>query len=142
MWSAAEGGLLLSLSSHKASVRTLAWRADSKVLASGGEDGRLTWWNAEDGFLAISHANPHPPQRANGTYGRLPNGVLSVAFAANGHLLSGGRDRHARFWNASGAQQRSFAMHSIPVQVAVSHDGKTLIAGTSTGRVHFWKLAD
>lgn len=142
LWDAAEGAVRLSLSSHKKSVRALAWRSDSRILASGGEDGRLTWWNAKSGFIAISHANPHPPQRPSGSYGDVPNGVLSVAFASDGRLLTAGRDLYARYWDAAGKQLRGFKFESIPTQVAVSHDAKMLILGSAGGRVHFRKLSD
>lgn len=142
LWEVSAGGIVLSLANHTASVRTLAWRNDSKVLASGGEDGRLTWWNAEDGFIAISHSNPHPPKQPGGGYGKVPNGVLAASFANDGSLFTCGRDKHARFWDTAGQETREFQAESIPTQVAVSHDGRTLIAGTSAGQVHFWSLKE
>jgi len=142
LWNAGKGGLLFSLASHQASVRTISWRSDSKVLASGGEDGRLIWWNTESGFSSISNSNPHPPQRPSGVYGKLPNGVLAARFGSDGSLFTCGRDSHARFWNVSGKQLRTFKVEAaIPTQVAISHDGKTLVAGDSTGQVHFWTRA-
>ncbi|MEC9008149.1 MAG: hypothetical protein VX877_02755, partial [Planctomycetota bacterium] len=139
LWNTSNGGLLFSLSSHRASIRTISWRSDSKVLASGSEDGRLIWWNTETGFTSISNSNPHPPQRPSGVFGKLPNGVLGARFGTDGNLLTCGRDGHARFWDVSGRQLRTFKVAAaIPIQVAISHDGKTLVAGDSTGRVHFW----
>ena len=52
-----------ALAEHKAAVRALDWRSDSKLLASVGEDGRVIWWDIEDGWPAINKANAHPPQR-------------------------------------------------------------------------------
>ena len=139
LWNTSNGGLLFSLSSHRASIRTISWRSDGKVLASGSEDGRLIWWNTETGFTSISNSNPHPPQRPGGVFGKLPNGVLGARFGTDGNLLTCGRDGHARFWDVSGRQLRTFKVAAaIPIQVAISHDGKTLVAGDSTGQVHFW----
>lgn len=139
LWDAASGGILLTLSNHKASVRSLSWRGDSKVLASCGDDGVLTWWNTDNGFISRSHSNAHPPQRPAGTFGKLPNGVLSVSFSRDGWLMSGGRDRVARLWDTNSRQRRTFgAENAVVTQVAVSHDGKTVVAGDASGQVHFW----
>ena len=86
--SADSGGILLSLDSHKGSVRGLSWRSDSKVVASAGDDGRLIWWNAETGFVAMQNTNGHSPPRPEGFSGKLQSGVLSVQFRKDGGLIS------------------------------------------------------
>ncbi len=47
----ASGGIMLSLTEHKAAVRALAWRSDSRLLASGGEDGVLALAFGPEGEL-------------------------------------------------------------------------------------------
>lgn len=136
LWDATGGGILLSLSEHKASVRALAWRSDSRMLASGGEDGLLIWWDAKDGWPAITNSNAHPPARPQGSYGRIPNGVLSLAFGPKGELLSAGRDKQVRLWNASGGAVRSFESDAtLPLQTSITFDGKGLFAGGANGVV-------
>ena len=139
LWDATGGGILLSLSEHKAAVRALAWRSDSKMLASGGEDGLLIWWDAKDGWPTVTNNNAHPPARPQGTYGKIPNGVLSLAFGPNGELLSAGRDKQVRLWNASGVAVKSFASEAaLPLQTSIAFDGKGLYAGDASGAVHYW----
>ncbi|MFZ2277571.1 MAG: c-type cytochrome domain-containing protein [Prosthecobacter sp.] len=138
LWDPTGGGILLSLSEHKASVRSLAWRSDSKMLASGGEDGLLIWWDAKDGWPAITKTNAHPPERPQGSYGKVPNGVLAVAFGPQGELLSAGRDNQARLWDASGGSVKSFSSGGIlPLQTTITFDGKGLFAGGADGVVRF-----
>lgn len=139
LWDTAGGGILLTLAEHKAAVRALAWRVDSRMLASGGEDGQLIWWDAKDGWPAIMNNNAHPPARPAGVYGKLPNGILALAFGPAGELLSAGRDSQIRLWSAEGRAQKSFANESaLPLQTAIQSDGKTLVAGDASGQLHFW----
>ena len=140
LWDAKNGGILLSLLEHKDAVRALDWRIDSKVLASMGEDGRLIWWDVTDGFPATSKANAHPPQRPEGVYGRIPNGVLAGRFDHGGNLVTVGRDRVVRLWDPSGNQKKSFTIESgIPISSSIADEGKTVICGDSGGVVRFWK---
>ena len=136
LWDATGGGILLSLSEHKAAVRALAWRSDSKMLASGGEDGLLIWWDAKDGWPTVTNTNAHPPTRPQGFYGKIPNGVLALAFGPNGELLSAGRDKHVRLWNASGVSTRDFPLETtLPLQTSITFDGKGLFTGGADGVV-------
>ncbi|WP_395737587.1 c-type cytochrome domain-containing protein [Prosthecobacter sp.] len=136
LWDATGGGILLSLSEHKAAVRALAWRSDSKMLASGGEDGLLIWWDAKDGWPAITKTNAHPPARPQGTYGKIPNGILALVFGPKGELLSAGRDNHVRLWNTSGGQVQDFHSEAVlPLQTSITFDGKGLFSGGADGVV-------
>lgn len=143
LWDPKVGGILLTLAEHKASIPSLSWRNDNRVLATSGEDGLLIWWDTVDGWPAISKPNAHPPRRAEGVYGRLRNGVISISFDANGNSLSAGRDQVVRFWNPDGQQKKSFDVPSaIPITTRISHDGRTLICGDSAGEIHFWDAVD
>jgi mono/diheme cytochrome c family protein len=142
LWDSASGGILLSLAEHKAAVRALAWRSDSQMLASGGEDGLLIWWDAKDGWPAITTTNAHPPMRPEGYYGKLPNGILSLAFGPKGELLSSGRDKQVRLWSTDGRAIKTFATAaSLPLQTCITFDGKGLFAGDAAGSVQHWSAA-
>ncbi|MFN0080491.1 MAG: c-type cytochrome domain-containing protein [Prosthecobacter sp.] len=143
LWDGTSGGILLTLAEHKAAVRALAWRSDSHMLASGGEDGLLIWWDTTDGWPAITNTNAHPPVRPAGYYGKLPNGVLALAFGPQGELLSAGRDKQVRLWAADGRALKSFASETaLPLQTSITFDGKGLFAGDAAGAVRFWTTAN
>ena len=84
LWEAANGGVVLPLAEHKNSIRALAWRTDSSVLASCSEDGNVVWWDVIDGFPVVIKADAHPPQKPSGTYGKVANGVLDCSFGPGG----------------------------------------------------------
>ncbi|HQU41627.1 MAG: hypothetical protein B7Z73_08510, partial [Planctomycetia bacterium 21-64-5] len=141
LWDAQTGGILLNLAEHKAAVHALDWRADGKLLASAGEDGNVIWWDATDGFPAINKANAHPPRRPPGTYGTVPNGVLTARFDRGGNLVTSGRDRVVRLWAADGSEKKSFVVESgIPISAAISYNGQTVVSGDSSGALRFWKV--
>jgi hypothetical protein len=140
LWEPQGGAILLTLAEHKSAIRTLSWRSDSRTLVSGGEDGLLIWWDASDGWPAISKNGPHTPVRPQGTYGKLHSGVLAATFGPTGQLLSTGRDRVVRLWDATGNQLSTFPLPaSLPTQTAISDDGLTLVVGDSSGKVHYFK---
>lgn len=141
LWDAASGGILLSLAEHTAAVRALAWRPDSRLLASGGEEGKLVLWDAADGWPTMTMPSPHAPQRPAGTYGKLPSGVLSIEFAADGRFASSGRDRKVRLWDASGRALGSFDCPALATKVAIASDGRSVVAGDAAGELHFWPVS-
>jgi WD40 repeat protein len=149
LWDAKSGGVVLPLAEHKAAIRALAWRSDSGVVASCGEDGLIVWWDVTDGFPVSTKPNAHPPQRPSGVTGKLANGVLDCAFGPKGELVTCGRDRTVKLWDARGAEKKSFALPEspqaartrvFPTRVALSFDGTTVLAGDSAGRLHSWKV--
>ena len=130
---------MLNLGEHKAAVRALDWRADSKLLASAGEDGKVIWWDITDGFPAINKPNAHPPRRPAGTYGSIPNGVLAARFDRDGNLVTTGRDQVVRLWATNGNQKKAFTIESgIPISAAITNSGARIISGDATGLVQFW----
>lgn len=135
LWEAASGHILLSLAEHKGAIRSLAWRADGRIVASGGEDGLLVLWDAGDGWPVSNNSTAHQPKRPEGHYGKLPAGVLSVAFSPSGELLSTGRDRQVKRWNAEGKPLESSGFPQLPLQCAFAPDGKSMVVGGAQGAV-------
>jgi mono/diheme cytochrome c family protein len=146
LWEAKTGGVVLPLAEHKAAIRALAWRSDSGVVASCGEDGLIVWWDISDGFPVATKPNAHPPKPPPGTYGKVANGVLDCSFGPNGELVTCGRDRTIKLWDARGTEKKVFSLPEearprvFPTRVALSFDGATVLAGDSAGHLHSWKV--
>jgi WD40 repeat protein len=147
LWDAKTGGVVRPLAEHKSAIRSLAWRADGGVVASCGEDGLIVWWDVSDGFPVVSKRNAHPPKRPPGATGKVASGVLDCAFGPQGQLVTCGRDRTVKVWDASGKEKTTFELPEdpqagrtriFPTRVALSFDGKTILAGDSAGRLHTW----
>jgi len=151
LWDATSGGVVLPLSEHKGAVRALAWRSDSQILASCGEDGLVVWWEISKGWPAMTKADAHPPIRPAGLFGRIPNGVLDAAFGPKGELVTCGRDQTVRIWGTDGNALKTIRVTSdssqnatssgvrvLPLQVILTNDGSTIIAGDSAGQIHSW----
>jgi hypothetical protein len=141
VWEAGSGGIVFTLGDHKDAVTGLSWRADSQVLATSSEDGRVILWFAEDGFPTRSinaHGDGSSSRAVTPLRGKLP-GVLSVAYARNGHLVTSGRDNTARVWKPDGSLlARLEGFSDVPSRVAFSHDGERVFAGDFTGKVRVW----
>jgi len=166
LWDAETGGVVLPLAEHKGLVRSLSWRSDGQMLASCGEDGLIVWWDVVKGWPAMSKPNAHPPARPEGVYGKIPNGVLDLAFGPKGELVSCGRDQQVRVWSSDGNLQRTFALdmetgsgspsdpnapprsktHArlqpkvLPLRVGFVFDGSRVIAGDTSGMVWSWSV--
>jgi len=166
LWDAETGGVVLPLAEHKGLVRSLSWRSDGQVLASCGEDGLIVWWDVVKGWPVMTKANAHPPTRPEGVYGKIPNGVLDLAFGPKGELVSCGRDQQVRVWSNEGNLQRTFALDTetgsgspadpiapprsktharsqpkvLPLRVGFVFDGSRVIAGDTSGMVWSWSV--
>ena len=141
LWDAQGGGILLNLPEHKSAVRGLDWRADSRLLASVGDDGSIIWWDTTDGFPAINKSNAHPPRRPPGTYGTIPNGVLSCCFDQAGNLVTTGRDGYVRLWGPDGSPKQSWNVEGgMPISSAVPYSGGVVISGDTAGEIKFWDV--
>lgn len=122
VWEADTGREFHTLPLHQGRVTDVSWRSDSNVLASGGEDGAIRLYEMENG-RQIKAWSSH-------------GGVLSIQYAPDGRLVTSGRDRLTRLWDANGTQLMQFeAMPGIATQVAVSHDTGRVFVGDWGGEV-------
>ena len=123
VWEAETGRLYLDLTDHDGAITSVAWRDDSNVLASASEDGTVKLWDMFEG-KAVRSIDAHS------------GGVTDVAFDHQGRLVTAGKDRRFRLWDASGKKIRDFEpMQEAVLEVEISHDGKRIIAGDWTGTV-------
>ena len=139
LWEAVTGRILVSLGEHKDSITSLSWRSDGAVLASASEDGTLVIWNAADGFPAATVSKAHEAKAAPGSYGKPAGGILSVAFSPDGTIATVGRDQLVKQWTGDGKPKwASPVREALPTRVAVTFDGKFILAGDERGNLTQW----
>lgn len=126
VWEAETGRPYLELTDHKGAINALAWRDDSNVLASASDDGTVKLWDMFEGKVVRSitaHAG----------------GVMAVAFDHQGRLVTAGKDKRVKLWDAAGKELRAFpAMEQDVLEVTITHDGGQVIAGDWTGKIVAW----
>lgn len=131
LWEAATANTYSELrSSSPQKITDLAWRDDSNVMATTGDDGRIRGWGVENSDRVLN-ITAHS------------GGVQAMRFSHDGRVVSTGRDRITKLWDTSGNQQRAFeAFSDLPLAVAISHDMTKVIGGDYTGEVRIWNAAD
>ena len=134
---------MFTLGDHKDAITGLSWRADSQMLASSSEDGRVILWYAEDGFPTRSinaQADAKAPPGAAGQAARRAVGAVRPQRPAR-HLRPrqhGPRLEGRRQPGRAGSK----ASPTCPSRVVFSHDGERVFVGDFTGKVRVWDLKD
>lgn len=130
LWEADTGRLYMDLVGHKDAIRGIAWRADSNVVASASMDGTVKLWDINNGNQ-IKSINAHG------------GGVTAIDMARDGRIVTCGKDRVVKLWDANGNAVRDFpAMPEAALEVAFSHDGAKVIAGDWSGQIRMWNTDD
>jgi len=117
-----QGHELQSISAHEGAITGIACRGN--LAATSSEDGTVKFWDIAEGKQLKSwHAHD--------------GGVRSVAFAADGRILTSGRDRLVRLWDSDGNSIKQFEpLNDIAMQAACA--GGKIIAADWSGLVRIW----
>ncbi len=118
------------LSGHRDLVRAVAFSADGRHLISGGNDGTLRVWDADDG-AAVRTLEGHLGM------------VQALAAHPNASLVaSGAADRTIRVWNViTGRTVALLEGHGAPVtSLAMSPEGDRLFSGSCDATLRGWDL--
>ncbi|MCE9531195.1 MAG: hypothetical protein K8T89_08745 [Planctomycetes bacterium] len=113
----------------------LALSPDGKVLATGGADKLVKLWDATKFPLTLKATLTGHDDRVRG-----------LAFSPDGKLLvsTSDRDSTIRVWDLSDKprEKAKLTLKAAAKSVAISPEGKTLIAGCVDGVLRSWKLGD
>ena len=130
IWESATGKMYADLQAHKNEIRSLAWRPDSGAVVSASLDGTLKMWDMNESKLLKS-------------WDAHPGGAAAIAIANDGVMVSTGKDRKVKIWDAAGnAAGEMPALDEAGQEVAITVDSKHVISGDWLGNVRVWLRAD
>jgi hypothetical protein len=120
----------LTLSGHTAAITGISWRGDSNVVGSCSEDGTIRLWEMENGNQIKN-------------WGAHGGGTSSLEFARDGRIVSSGRDRVVKLWDANGGQQRAFeAFGDLALRASICDETNRVVGGDWSGAIRVWNAAD
>ncbi|NER19420.1 MAG: hypothetical protein F6J96_01375 [Symploca sp. SIO1C2] len=113
---------------HPASVPSVSFSPDGKLLASGSSDNTIKIWDLEEGGELLTLSG-HQYE------------VFSVSFSPDGkRLASGSSDNTIKIWDLEeGGELLTLSGHQYEVfSVSFSPDGKLLASGSGDGTIKIW----
>ncbi len=129
VWELSSGREVLTLEGHNNSISTVVVTLDGYHIISGSWDGTLKVWELSSG-QEVRTLEGHGDE------------VNTVTVTPDGcYAISGSDDRSLKVWELlSGREITTFTVESPILCCAVAPDGRTIVVGDSSGRVHFLRL--
>ena len=117
---------LFTLEDHTSPVTEYAFSSDSKILASGDQDGRIILSEIKTGNR-LSYLTASP--------------IGALTFSVDDRILASGSRKELQLWDVN-ARSRigSFEAMKVITALVFSPDGKRLACGTEEGQVQIWNL--
>jgi WD40 repeat protein len=131
----ASGAITATLNAS-AAVLTVTFSPDGKVLATGGADGNVTFWDVRSGKVLMTFGSKESRR------------IHAVKFSPDGKTVAAGGDAgkfgDLRVWNLSQAKQEpDFRGHLSTVRsVVYSPDGKSLASTGDDSTVRLWDVSN
>lgn len=128
LWNTRGAESLGSIEGHPTRLRSVAYSADGRWLATSDEEGRVLLRRAEDLSVVLELDSG-------------PGEALSLAFSRDGERLAvGSEDGRITLWDSlSGLRLVRWHAHGGEIwALAFSPDGRTLISGGGDGLLGFW----
>lgn len=119
---ASSGELKSFLPGHDGGTFTLSWRADSRRLASGGQDGKLRIWDIVDGTA-------HAQCDAGADW------VERVAYSNAGDLVVSAAGRKLRLWNSDAQLLQAYPDHPSTIADVQWQPDEHLLTSACYGRL-------
>lgn len=137
-WDVKTGRPTKNLRAHERTVSCLLFMPDGKRLVSGGADATVRIWDIENAraFATI------PTKAGPSSMVLLPDGKTLAVAAGSIKLIDLDDEKVVGEMTARPAEKDA-GLPTLPAtSLAITPDGKTLIAGHQRGRVTFWDLAE
>jgi WD40 repeat protein len=121
----ADGKFIKSLAGHTGAIVSIAFNAQSQLLASASEDSTAKVWQLNKGTSVTLKSHTAV--------------VKQVAFSSEGWIATASADGTVKLWNASGQLRQTLAVGTPLTGVAFSPDGKTL-AASADSKIELWRM--
>jgi WD40 repeat protein len=144
LWKLPSGELVDTLIGHAADVLSVKFSPDGQRLASASYDGTVRVWDVQRGRTERVFTEFLRPTQVLNTMR-----VFQAAYSPDGALLAATGSSSVRIWRVESGQQLHAVTPGASIQndqqtwtenlssVAFSPDGRTLAAGSTSGKVYF-----
>ena len=127
IWETDTGDQLFTLGGHTGAASRYTFSPNSKVFASGGEDGTIVLWDIRTG-KSLLNLTGHMKQ------------FRALAFSTDSQTLISGSGNEIRLWDVNTGDLTGTLNTGENVTALVfSPDGKTLASGSEAGLIQVWK---